>query len=335
MANRRLSPGWGHSAVLERAEVTAASGIRMAILLAVLAGFFAVDHATENRDAPSRSAVTYSVLGSGALAPEPRAVSAASGRAQSVPSSGPVLVPVPVPLALPITGLSVMPLGDLPGWKQTFTEDFSLPLPEGSFPGGYGTKWLSYDGFTDTSKNGDYAQKIISAHEGVLDLSLRSVGGRPLGAAPVPLVHGAWGGQRYGRFSVRMRADALAGYGAGMLLWSDANNWNDGEIDFPESALTQTANGANHCPGNPSTNCYTLKSNAIYPDWHTYTIDWTPNLLSFEIDGAVVGSTATNIPTAAMHWVMQFGTNGIPAANTAGHVFIDWATIYSYAPLTR
>ena len=319
MLIRRLSPAGGGSAGSKRADLVTVGSIGVAVVLAVLAGMIASAYLPGGRVKIARSAIAADLAGpgfrSGALAPHP-----------------PVLAPVPAaPL---VTGPSAMPLGDLPGWKQTFTEDFSRPLTGGAFPGVYGSRWLSYDGFTDTSKNGDYNQSIISAHDGVLDLNLRSVDGRPLGAAPVPLVHGRWGGQIYGRFSVRMKADALAGYGAGMLLWSDANDWNDGEIDFPESALTQTANGANHCPGDPSTNCYTMQSNAVYPDWHVYTIDWMPNLLSFEIDGIVVGSTSTGIPTAAMHWVMQFGTNGIPAANTSGHVLIDWATIYSYAPLT-
>ena len=225
-----------------------------------------------------------------------------------------------------------LPLGDLPGWRQTLTEDFSVDQPAGQFPGAYSSKWMSYDGFVDTSGEGDYAQRIISAHDSMLDLHLHTENGRPLAAAPVPLVDGTWGGQTYGRFSVRLKADPLVGYGAALLLWSDANDWNEGEIDFPESHLDQTVTAANHCPGDPMRNCYQVGTKARFSDWHVYTINWTPHLLSFEVDGKTVGSTAEHIPTSPMHWVLQFGTAGIPDAATEGHVLIDWATIYRYAP---
>ena len=226
-----------------------------------------------------------------------------------------------------------MPVGNLPGWKQVFTDDFTIPLARGAFPGGYSNKWLSYSGFTDTSKVGDYDQSIISAQNGTLDLYLHTVNGRPKGAAPIPLVNGQWGGQTYGRFSVRMRADNLPGYGTGFLLWADSENWNDGEIDFPESGLDNVVKGYNHCPGNASVNCLVVNTNTTYSAWHTYTIDWTPSKLSYLIDNQTVGSTTSNIPYKPLHWVMQVATTGVqPAASTAGHLLIDWATIYTYSP---
>lgn len=226
-----------------------------------------------------------------------------------------------------------MPVGNLPGWKQTFSDDFTAPLTQGEFPGSYSSKWMSYNGFPDTSHVGDYDQSIISVQRGTLDLFLHTVNGRPKGAAPIPLVNGGWGGQTFGRFSVRMRVDNLPGYGAGFLLWPDSNDWNDGEIDFPEGGFDSVVHGYNHCPGNPSVNCYVADSSATFTDWHTYTIDWLPTELSYEIDDKVIGSTTTNIPTVPMHWVMQAATTGVqPASGTAGHVLIDWATIYSYAP---
>lgn len=226
---------------------------------------------------------------------------------------------------------SALPVGNLPGWKQVFAEDFNTPLARGAFPGNYKDKWMSYDGFTDTSKVGDYDQSIISAQNGNLDLFLHSENGRPLGAAPIPLVNGDWGGQVYGRFSVRMRADPIAGYGTGFLLWSDSGNWNDGEIDFPESGLDDVVKGYNHCPGNASVNCLVVNTNVRYSDWHTYTIDWTPEKLSYLVDSTVVSSTTRNIPSKPLHWVMQVATTGDAraAASSSGHLLIDWATIYT------
>lgn len=228
-----------------------------------------------------------------------------------------------------------LPIGDLPGWKQIFTEDFDAPVARGSFPGPYANKWVSYDGFPDTSHRGDYDQSIISAHDGVLDLNLHTENGRPLGAAPLPLVDGP--GQVYGRYSVRMKSDPLPGYGLGFIMWSDAENWSDGEIDFPEGGLDDVAKGFNHCLGDhPERNCYFMpNATTDYTVWHTYTTEWRPSSIKFFIDGMLVGQTTNNIPYKPLHWVMQVATDGGPKPPESwvnGHLLINWVSIYKYAP---
>ena len=49
-----------------------------------------------------------------------------------------------------------------------------------------------------------------------------------------------WQRQAFGRFSVRFRSDPLPGYKAAWLLWPESDNWNEGEIDFPEGGLDST-----------------------------------------------------------------------------------------------
>lgn len=232
-----------------------------------------------------------------------------------------------------LTG-AAMPVGDLPGWHQVLAQDFDTDVADGAFPGPYATSWMSYNGFPDTSGVGDYDQSIISVNNGLLNLAVHTNAlGKPLGAAPIPLVGNKWGGQTYGRFSVRMRADSMANYGAAFLLWSDANNWNDGEVDFPEGNFDGTAWAHNHCPGNPAQNCLAVDTGVTFTSWHTYTIDWTPTSLSYEIDGQVVAQTDSNIPSKPLHWVMQVGTNGTkPDPSVSGTVQIDWATVYTYNP---
>ena len=227
-----------------------------------------------------------------------------------------------------------MPVGDLPGWRQTFTEDFTSNVAEGGFPGAYEKNWLSYNGFADTDGKALYDQSIISAHDGMLDLHLHTKDGTRRGAAPVPLVDHVWGGQKYGRFTVRMRADDVQGYGAAFLLWSDANNWDDGEIDFPEAALGANVTAHNHCPGDPSKNCLNVETSTTMSKWHTYTIEWKPNSLVYLLDGHKVASTTHDVPTKAMHWVMQVGSMGTEDASASGHLLIDWAAIYAYDPAT-
>jgi len=256
--------------------------------------------------------------------------------ADTAPTPTPTPTPAPTPASASASDTNpsgiAMPTGNLPGWKQIFTEEFTTPLARGSFPGAYSDQWLSYDGFPNTYKNGDYDQEIISAQDGNLDISMKTVDGRPLVAAPVPLVNGQWGGQTYGRYSVRMKADPVVGYGTAFLLWPDSENWNDGEIDFPEGHLDGSVKAFNHCPENPMRNCLAVPTSTTYAEWHTYTIDWTPDKLSFLVDGTVVGSTTSNIPSKPLHWVLQGETPGSPSPTSSGHLLIDWVTMYSYAP---
>lgn len=247
----------------------------------------------------------------------------------------PVTTPAPTtapPATTAQPGGVPMPVGDRPGWQRVFDDDFVSPVARGAFPGPYAPKWASYHGFSDTYKGGTYNQGILSAAGGALDIYLHSQNGRPQVAAPVPLVTGKWGGQTYGRFSIRFNADAVPGYKAAWLLWPDSNNWNEGEIDFPEGSLDGTMWGFHHCVGQPTNNCYWLDTKVAFTGWHTATLEWTPGKLVYLLDGQVVGSTTNRVPTAPLHWVLQTETDHVPDTLSAGHVRIDWVTIDRYWP---
>ena len=240
---------------------------------------------------------------------------------------------VVIPAALAPASGQAMPVGDIDGWKQIFTDDFATDVPLGGFPGPYARKWSGYDGFPDTSGEGEYAQRILSVHDGVLDMYLHSENGTPLGAAPVPLINdGKWGGQVYGRYVIRFRSDDLPGYGTGWLLWPDNGDWNSGEIDFPEGSLSGHIQAFNHCLGNAHKKCMLGDTSSTYQGWHTATIEWLPDSLTFLLDGRVVAATTNNIPNTPMRWTLQTATNGNrPAPSTAGHLLIDWVAIYARA----
>ncbi len=239
---------------------------------------------------------------------------------------------VVVPAAVGLSG-QAMPVGNLPGWTQIFTDDFTTDVPMGGFPGPYANKWTGYDGFPDTAGDGEYAQRILSVHHGVLDMFLHSENGTPLGAAPVPSIGDVqWGGQVYGRYVIRFKSDHLPGYGTGWLLWPNSGQWNDGEIDFPEGSLAGKIQGFNHCVGHAQDKCMRVDTPASFTQWHTATIEWRPDRLTFILDGKVVGTTTKDIPTTPMRWTLQTATNGpTPDPATAGHLLIDWVAIYALA----
>jgi beta-glucanase (GH16 family) len=225
---------------------------------------------------------------------------------------------------------SSMPVGDLPGWRQVFAEDFNQDAPLGSFPGtAYRSRWTGYEGLRDTSGVGRYSnERVVSVSDGVLDMHLRTEDGVPLVAAPMPLVGGTWGGQTYGRYSVRFRSDAVEGYKTAWLLWPDSDKWAQGEVDFPEGPLDGSMYAANLCVGQPGTFCYKSPDLATFTDWHVATIEWAPDAVRFFLDGRLVGSS-DSVPSKPMHWILQTETDhGKPPASSSGHVQVDWVTIY-------
>ncbi|MEW1957323.1 glycoside hydrolase family 16 protein [Kineococcus sp. NPDC059986] len=222
------------------------------------------------------------------------------------------------------------PRGDLPGWRQVLVDDFTTYVPLGGFPGpAYAGRWTGYDGAHDTSGAGTYRPaRVVSVDDGVLDLHVRTEGGTPLVAAPVPLRDGQWGGWTYGRYSVRYRADAVPGYKTAWLLWPDSDDWSDGEVDFPEGDLDGTVHGFVHRPGAPEQNALAVDTGVRATDWHVATVEWRPEGVRFLLDGVLVGSTPVS-PDRPMHLVLQTETSGgTPPAGAAGHVQVDWVALY-------
>jgi beta-glucanase (GH16 family) len=223
-----------------------------------------------------------------------------------------------------------MPVGDLPGWKQVFTDDFVANAPAGTFARVYGKRWAAYDGFPDTDKGGTYSKDILSVKNGVLDMYLHNQNGRPQVAAPSPIVTIPWAGQTYGKFTVRFKSEALTGLKTAWLLWPSSGNWDDGEINFPEGPLTGEMKGFNHCVGNPSENCSSVNTQTPFTDWHTTSIEWTPERVTFMLDGRTVANDTANIPRTPMFWVLQTETTSRRPDTQDGHLKIAWVSVYTY-----
>jgi beta-glucanase (GH16 family) len=164
---------------------------------------------------------------------------------------------------------------------------------------------------------------------------IHTEGGTHLVAAPIPKLTAASSfGQLYGRYAVRFRADALPGYKTAWLLWPDSGHWpGDGEIDFPEADLTEPIKGYVHHQGaSSSSDQDRFTTSALYPDWHTAVIEWSPGRVVLSLDGQVVGQTTTRVPSSPMHWVLQTETalgGSAPSSATQGNVQIDWIAAWA------
>ncbi|HEX8509196.1 MAG TPA: glycoside hydrolase family 16 protein [Propionibacteriaceae bacterium] len=246
------------------------------------------------------------------------------------PSAPPTSSPEPNPSALPV--------GDLPGWQQNFAEDFVTPADYGEVGRVYDSALRGYSGFSDTSKKGTYTpDRVLSVRDGLLDYYLHTatIDGvlRPRVAAPVL---NNWHGQIYGRYSLRFRSDSIPGYKIAFLLWPSSDQWAEGEIDFPEGQLDGVIKGYSHCVGDPVRNCSSADTGETMQDWHIATTEWTPDGVTFFLDGVNFGTaTGAGIPRTPMRWTLQAETEiggPPPAPSAAGHLQVDWATSYAYSP---
>ncbi len=245
-----------------------------------------------------------------------------------------------VPPVTPGTDSSDLPIGDLPGWHQTYRQDFSTDAAVGEVGRVYGQHMRGYDAVPDTSGRGRYTpDRVLSVSGGALRYSLHTENGRPLVAAPVPL---GWDGQVYGRFSVRLRTNDTSGYKLSFLLWPTSNDWDEGEVDFPEGNLGHAPYGASVKKGSltPQGNVsWDPDTVAVCPtdisEWHVATTEWRPGLVRWLWDGVEVGRTTSpaTVPDTAFRWVLQAETsdwNVVPSPSSVGDVQVDWLTAYAY-----
>ena len=231
-----------------------------------------------------------------------------------------------------------VPIGDQPGWRQIFHDNFANEnVALGGFTGCTTTRicsglpsalqstWWDYpDGWPDTQKDCQYnPTQTMSIANGIMDMYIHTASnGTCMTAVPEPKIpnpSGNEGGQLYGMYQVRMRSDPVPGYLTAFLLWPDSSNppWpQNGEIDFPNSSLNSTSTNAYlHYQGAKTGGDQAVFSDTTskQSDWHTYTIQWAPTYVSFMIDGQTIGSynsqtpgySQAKIPNTAMHWLLQ------------------------------
>ncbi len=223
--------------------------------------------------------------------------------------------------------------GNLPGWRSVFSEGFDKAAPLGTFNSTY-TNFGDYPyGWKDTSKHGTYhTARTTSVGGGMLNVDMHYDAslGKYLVAALLPHMQT----MRFGRFDIRMRAQAGAGYKVVPLLWPDSDQWpSGGEVDFPETDLDGSSPQAFAHFAQSSGGQNVFKSGANLARFTTYTTIWRNGLLRFLVNGHQIGKSTYAVPTTPMHWVMQMETavhDSAPPTDSHGRVQVDW--IKAYAP---
>jgi len=159
--------------------------------------------------------------------------------------------------------------------------------------------------------------------------------------------------QRYGRIEARIKLPK--GHGIWPAFWMLGDNittagWPTcGEIDIMENiGLEPATNHASlhgstfawNTPAGSLTATWSLASSALSDDFHTYTIEWVPDLIQFSVDGHVYqirskadmpagGTWPFNAPFFLILNVAVGGWGGTPDDSIfPQQMLVDWVRIY-------
>jgi beta-glucanase (GH16 family) len=222
-------------------------------------------------------------------------------------------------------------------WVPVVSRSFNTPAPLGTFVSTYGAEFSGYSGFGDTSNKGVYdPNRVLSAHDGYLDIYLRTASGKPRVAAPMP---NGYKPQTYGRYAVRFRTDTLPGYKLAFLLWPTSNNWNEGEVDWPDGVAAGKTYAASAIRGSMQYGQMSFEgpphsaAPTMGTGWHVAVTEWTAGHVRWYMDGKLIGQTSNTagVPNTPMRWTLQTETNvdSTPVSSSVhGHIDVDWVVQY-------
>ncbi|AMM20526.1 hypothetical protein AX769_10665 [Frondihabitans sp. PAMC 28766] len=293
-------------------------------------------------EAAAKAAAAAKAKAAAAAAAKAKAAAAAAAAAKAAAektAAAKQVTPVSATnLLTPTTPDAAMPVGDVVSngrtWHQTYAQNFDTDAPLGTFTQKYPTM-ATYSGFKDTSGQGLYApDKVLSVSNGNLDFYLHSENDQPLVAAVMP---DDYAPHVTGRVSIRFKADSTLGYKFVGMFWPEDDNWNEGEIDWPEADLGATPRPASAMPGTfANGSMHFMPATEMFADsnttgYHVATTEWDKNAVRFYWDGQLVSTVTNAVPTTAMRVTLQAETfigEGTVPKNTSGHLDIDWISIW-------
>ncbi|WP_433361398.1 glycoside hydrolase family 16 protein [Actinoplanes sp. CA-142083] len=267
------------------------------------------------------------------------AAAAACGTARPGESVAPTVTPSSSPSAAasgvqergPAAYVSKKPLAASGGSKSKspgFVENFDGPLSD---------EWGKYDTPDGTPpRSGDQ----VSVSGGMLHLrgGVNGRVGKDVGGGVMLLRD-----QKYGRWEVRFRVQAGAGYAGVVLLWPKENaDWPAaGEIDLAEITNPARASFGSFLHHGKDNHKVGTDTKADFTKFHTVAVDWRPDRVTYYLDGkkyfsVTPGQIETGLPTeSVMHLALQLDqgcddfipcrTASTPATVTMD---VDWVKVY-------
>jgi beta-glucanase (GH16 family) len=237
-------------------------------------------------------------------------------------ATGPPATGVAAPSGVP------MPVGNLPGWRQVFTEDFTGPS--------LGRAWITYESQPAGDPGGWFEPSHVQVSGGVLTIGawreddhndLYVTGG-------ITARHTV--SSTYGRYDIRFRMDHGTGIAYALLLWPLDDRYPP-EIDIAEdNGRDRSILHANVHPaaGTPIEN----RIPGDFTQWHTVGLEWTPGSIVFTLDGEpwarVTGAAVPSEPMAlvlqSQAWYCGHPWEACPDQTTPPvvNLQVDWVVAY-------
>lgn len=144
----------------------------------------------------------------------------------------------------------------------------------------------------------------------------------------------------YGRWEIRMRTDAGAGYSGVATLWPQSGKWpDDHEIDIVELSAPDR-NAADYFLHKAPDNTHISQSvhGIDFTRWHTFAVDWEPHRITYYLDGRQTWTVTdpTYIPVKPMHLTLQLDVTCFANSHncrtsltpTRLVMHVDWIKIY-------
>lgn len=229
-----------------------------------------------------------------------------------------------------------MPTGDLPGWRLTYSTDFSgNSLPPG---------WSAYSGQPGSDPYGYWNPTNVTVSNG--ELHLRTTADddpqRPNTYSTGGV--GFYGDtQQYGMYLVRMKGDYEPGVQLSniILLWPAQQGAWPPEIDFYEDeGGSRDGYTASLHPGPDGDDCCVIRHSRgnAGRQWHTYGVIWAPSSITYTIDGhpwAEVRRSDVSSPGSwpAMPMTLDLQSQNLGPAQPGGPIeTMTVAWVAEYAP---
>jgi len=271
------------------------------------------------RPVPSQSSAPAAVASDDASVPVPTPNDSSSALT-SVSSAPPQASGVPIPR------------GDIPGWHQTFADDFTGKLSD---------KWGLYDGQPGGDPGGWFASDHVSEANGLLNIGAWKasspngyiyVGG---GMSNAPVFS-----QTYGLYKIRFKMDKGYGISYTLQLWPSDDKWPP-EIDILEdSGKNRTMTSATLHYGADNTMVH-KEITGTFTGWHTAELEWAQGSLVYRLDGrqwttitgSFVPSSPMSIAIQTQAWNCGHTWEGCPNGTTPKQVNlqVDWVVAYQKA----
>lgn len=224
----------------------------------------------------------------------------------------------------------LMPVGDMPGWRQTFADDFADGI-------GNPPRWHIYDGLPGEGATSRFNPEHVSAGNGLLTVAASRVDNSNGVFLTGGLCNSNVFSQTYGRYEVRFRVDKGNGIAYAIRLLPTSELALP-QIDVLEGNGTGTDTAAAIVRDDAQSTPVSRKVNGDFTAWHTATVEWTTTQLVYRLDGAVWATMkAPNLPTTPMSVTIRTyvprcaGDSGCPNASTPERVnlYVDWVVAYT------